>query len=131
MKHYRELSEAEREEFADKLGDDLSKFFVELRTKYNMCDNCLHNAVILMCEGYVANHRRCLAMHSTENNLDDINLDEVFKDAQEVLDAMPTQEKVKTLSTLAHEQLTLEQEIAKEEAALEEKKKQNSATKDS
>ena len=62
-------------------------------------------------------------MHSTENNLDDINLDEVFKDAQEVLDAMPTQEKVKTLSTLAHEQLTLEQEIAKEEAALEEKKK--------
>lgn len=54
MKHYRELSEAEREEFADKLGDDLSKFFVELRTKYSMCDNCLHNAVILMCEGYVA-----------------------------------------------------------------------------
>lgn len=56
-------------------------------------------------------------MHNT-----DLNLDDVFKDAQEVLDTIPAKEKLSNLSKLAHEQLNLEQEIAKMEATLSDKK---------
>jgi hypothetical protein len=52
----------------------------------------------------------------------EINLDEVFKDAQDVLDNMPAQEKLANLSKLAYEQLEYEQEIAKLEAMLSDKK---------
>lgn len=53
MKHIRDLTEQERSEFADKLGDDLTKFFEEARNKYQLCDACLHGAVMMMCENYV------------------------------------------------------------------------------
>lgn len=52
----------------------------------------------------------------------DLNLDDVFKDAQDVLDSIPAQEKLANLSKLAHQQLELEQEIARMEAALSDKK---------
>lgn len=52
----------------------------------------------------------------------DLNLDEIFKDAQDVLDSIPAQEKLASLSKLAYEQLEYEQEIAKLEAILSEKK---------
>jgi len=48
----------------------------------------------------------------------ELNLDDVFKDAQDVLDSIPAQEKLSNLSKLAHEQLNLEQEIARMEAVL-------------
>lgn len=55
----------------------------------------------------------------------DLNLDDVFKDAQDVLDSIPAQEKLSTLSKLAHEQLEMEQEIARMEALLSEKKEKH------
>lgn len=53
----------------------------------------------------------------------DLNLDDVFLDAEEALKAIPAQEKLASLSTLAREQLDLEQEIARIEAELSDKKK--------
>ena len=53
MKHFIDLSEKERLEFADKLGDDLEVFFKNAREKYGLCNTCLHNAVVMMCENYV------------------------------------------------------------------------------
>jgi len=53
----------------------------------------------------------------------DINLDEVFLDAEAALSEIPAQEKLESVSKLAQEQLALEQEIARIEAELSEKKK--------
>ena len=61
MKHYTDLTEAERSEFADKLGDDLVKFFAEARAKYNMCDRCLHGAVVTMCENYMEDQEEMIS----------------------------------------------------------------------
>lgn len=59
------------------------------------------------------------------NQNTDLNLDDVFKDAQDVLDSIPAQEKLANLSRLAREQLDLEQEIARMEAALSDKKERH------
>lgn len=61
MKHYTDLTEAEKNEFADKLGEDLTKFFEQARIKYNMCDRCLHNAVVVMCENYMADQEAMIS----------------------------------------------------------------------
>lgn len=54
----------------------------------------------------------------------DINLDEVFLDAEEALKTIPAKEKIGALAKLAYEQLELEQEIARIEAHLSDKKKE-------
>jgi predicted nuclease with TOPRIM domain len=53
----------------------------------------------------------------------DLNLDDVFLDAEEMLKNIPSDEKLANLSRLAGEQHSLEQEIARMEADLDEKKK--------
>jgi hypothetical protein len=53
MKHFSELTENERQKFADELSDDLEVFFKNAREKYGLCNTCLHNAVMLMCENFV------------------------------------------------------------------------------
>jgi len=53
----------------------------------------------------------------------DLNLDDVFLDAEEALKAIPSDEKLAGLSKLAHEQHALEQDIAQIEAILADKKK--------
>lgn len=53
MKHFTDLTEEQKSKFADDLSADLEKFFTELRSKYEMCNTCLHNAVVMMCENYV------------------------------------------------------------------------------
>jgi hypothetical protein len=53
----------------------------------------------------------------------DLNLDDVFLDAEEALKSIPAEEKLASLSKLAREQLELEQEIARIESELSEKKK--------
>lgn len=53
MKHFADLTEAQRAKFENDLSADLEQFFAELRSKYNMCTTCLHNAVSMMCENYV------------------------------------------------------------------------------
>ena len=53
MKHFTDLNENERQAFADKLGEDLEAFFKSAREKYNLCNTCLHNAVVMMCENYI------------------------------------------------------------------------------
>lgn len=54
MKHFTDLTEAEKEKFASDLDKDLTDFFRQLTAKHKMCDVCLHNAVVMMCENYVA-----------------------------------------------------------------------------
>ena len=53
----------------------------------------------------------------------DLNLDDVFLDAEEALKAIPDEERLANLSKLAREQLDLEQEIARIESDLSDKKK--------
>jgi len=53
----------------------------------------------------------------------DLNLDDVFLDAEEALKAIPSDEKLASLSKLAHEQHAIEQDIAQIEANLADKKK--------
>jgi hypothetical protein len=55
--------------------------------------------------------------------LTDIDLSEVFLDAEEALSAIPSKEKIGVLAKLAYEQLELEQEIARLEAVVSDKKK--------
>lgn len=53
MKHFIDLTEKERQDFANQLEVDLIEFFKQAREKYKLCDTCLHNAVAMMCENYV------------------------------------------------------------------------------
>ena len=53
MKHFKDLTAKEQAVFSDTMQDDLVVFFENARQKYNLCDLCLHNAVIMMCEAYV------------------------------------------------------------------------------
>lgn len=55
----------------------------------------------------------------------DLDLQQVFLDAEEMLNAMPVEEKLASLSALAREQLDLEQQIARDEALLSEKKEKH------
>lgn len=56
----------------------------------------------------------------------DLDLHEVFLDAEEKLNEMPPEEKLANLSKMAREQLELEQLIAKSEAELSDMKKKHS-----
>lgn len=54
MKHFADLTESEKTKFADTLQNDLDEFFTKLRSEHQLCDTCLHSAVIMMCEHYLS-----------------------------------------------------------------------------
>jgi len=52
-KHITNLADEEIEKLTDKISEELADFMKRLVTEYDICNVCLHNVVIMMCNAYL------------------------------------------------------------------------------